>query len=656
DRTAPVLGYADSGSFSETDIPDALRAWLEGYADQIEQLSDDKEYTLPRRVTGERTAAIEPMITTRWSQRAPYNGQCPTFEGEAGQSATGCVATAMAQIMNYWQHPTDPLPASTGYSYTKNNVEHIVGAIEAHTIDWNALKDTYSNTEKDDNLAWLLRHCGQTARMKYTYTSSSTQNPKALAALKTFGYNPNMHSLQRSDYGIGEWENIIYDELADKRPVYYSGDSPTGGHAFICDGYDGGGYFHINWGWAGKSDGYFLLSLLSPKEQGTGGSAGGYASDQTAIVGIQIATSEPIATLPLSCVGHSYTGGYVKFNFMNNSGNESTTFDFGFGILLEDGTVSEHATTKGKTLELTSIKMVGINKAAGYKGQTIKMVPIGKLSSDTDYVNLWQDGKYYSVTTDSEGKISAATLGGVPTLDVVATTDADLHRTDAQVHFTLTNNDASAEYQQPVLFYVVAKDPSGNLHTMREVNTTLYLRPGESYVINSDFVNDATNIWMGNGIGDYTFYLTTSETDVTTEGVVLASTTVANPGYVISGKIEGDRIPGASQTVSFTITNVGTSALEEKTYYIIKVPPTGTATVSTGETLSIAVGESYTFTKTLATDESIPGTYTFHFTNVKNMTSPLATETVALVVPTFDVTTVIEGPPFAGCSQTVTYT
>lgn len=221
---------------------------------------------------------------------------CPTIEGEPGRSVTGCVATAMAQIMYYHKWPvaeTKAIPA-----YQMSNGELIAGANPV-TLDWDAMQSTYTGSEAEDDpaakaVAQLMVLCGKGVQMAYSYYSSGAGDGAVVNALKSyFDYDGAIHRISRADYANADWEKAIYDELAAQRPVYLSGTSlsasGTVGHAFVCDGYDGQGLFHINWGWGGMSDGFFRLTLLNPDDHGTGGNngSGGYSMGEAAIIGIQ---------------------------------------------------------------------------------------------------------------------------------------------------------------------------------------------------------------------------------------------------------------------------------------------------------------------------------------------------------------------------------
>ncbi len=296
DRAVPILGYADSGSFDPENIPDNMRAWLQGYADEMASLnsSNAAPATAPALAPMTVRTPIAPLVQTHWNQKAPcYNDLCPVYAG-TNKSATGCVATAMAQAMYYTEKKADNATTTTTAeipSYT-SVITH--PAIPAGTeIHWSLMQLSYDGSEpaaQQEAVAQIMYWCGVSVQMSYGYESSSNTTMVANALPSYFGYSSETtKGVSRSWYTYGDWLNIIYNELAQERPVVYGGQSSGGGHEFIVDGYDTEDYFHVNWGWGGTSDGYFKLSALNPDEQGIGGSSStdGYHLGQDAVIGIQ---------------------------------------------------------------------------------------------------------------------------------------------------------------------------------------------------------------------------------------------------------------------------------------------------------------------------------------------------------------------------------
>ena len=307
DRTTPILGYSDTGSINFDDMPDGLRYLLEGYEQQMEVLASDAyagDYRNSSPLRASALADIAPMISTQWSQGEPYNDLCPLIDGE--RTVTGCVATSMAQVMNYYKYPTASTAAIPSYSVTtedKNRASYNldVAALDATTFSWGDMLDNYTSENSGTDaqkqaVAKLMQYCGSSIEMFYGLGSNggseAYQEDVPYALTTYFGYDGGVRYANRMNYSYEAWVNMIHSELKASRPVILGGQSCGGGHSFVCDGYkyeNESDYFHINWGWGGASDGFFLLSLLNPDEQGIGGSStlDGFSFGQVAIVGIR---------------------------------------------------------------------------------------------------------------------------------------------------------------------------------------------------------------------------------------------------------------------------------------------------------------------------------------------------------------------------------
>ena len=295
DRTIPILGYADKGNLDVDKLPTNVKVWLEGYAKQIQVLGDAAISTPSRRVIG---PAVAPLLTCHWNQGRPYNNLCPGEDAWTENCPTGCVATAMAQVMYYHKWPQGETAPMSWYNPTPTT-----------TFKWDLMKDeyNYSDTgEAADAVAELMIFCGAAVEMSYSRWESSA-SVEATNMIKYFGYSTAAKTVQRRSYSTEEWEGIIYNELKNARPVLYDGQSGTngysysGGHEFVVDGYDDKGLFHVNWGWGGQSDGYFALSILNPYDKGTGGgtSENGFTILQGAIIGLQPPYEGEVAASPI---------------------------------------------------------------------------------------------------------------------------------------------------------------------------------------------------------------------------------------------------------------------------------------------------------------------------------------------------------------------
>jgi len=292
DQMPEVVGYTTNGTFDAETAPDGLIYYLEQYEATLDAVKagDAQTNANVKLLTDRRKAGsilpISPLVKTKWNQMEPFNNLCPLYNDE-DRSATGCVATAMAQIINYYH--------TSGQALEKTIPSHRsdISDIIPTTYDWANMKNEYISGSYTDEeataVATLMLHCGIAVRMSYGSSSGSSIS-SAYSALKEY-FNADSHSLliYRSDYALAQWLTILDNELNASRAIYLSGQSYRGsGHAFICDGRDNKGYYHINWGWGGMSDGYFDITILSPSEQGTGGSSygTGFGSNVAAIIGL----------------------------------------------------------------------------------------------------------------------------------------------------------------------------------------------------------------------------------------------------------------------------------------------------------------------------------------------------------------------------------
>ena len=257
DRAAPVLGYGDNPLDPEA-MPCNLQGLLSVYKSQIEWLQVHPDARAPGRAPAS-TTVVEPLLSCTWSQSAPYYDLCPMVKGK--HCVTGCIATAMAQVMYYWHYPSE-LPDL--HSYITGYYHIPVPALPVTTVQWDDMLDGYSMpyTEAQGlSVATLMRYCGQATSMEYGTDGSGSGSWNQLSGLLLFGYNQTTRLLHRDDYETDEWNAMMLEDLSLGRPILYTGSGEGGGHAYVVDGYDGYMY-HINWGWEGSWNGYFMLDAF----------------------------------------------------------------------------------------------------------------------------------------------------------------------------------------------------------------------------------------------------------------------------------------------------------------------------------------------------------------------------------------------------------
>lgn len=317
-RANAVLGYTENGTYEEALQIPAFRSWIEGCQEAMQWLSNNAteakaakkspQYNIPDMVatSADNTmslvipgrqyvpdaslpSSVKPLLgELEWHQNEPYNRLCPeiTKDNEKVKCATGCVATAVAQIMKYYEWPKQ---GTGSHSYTWKGGDEPV-ELEADfsksVYDWDNMLSNYKKVEYNDvqanAVAKLMSDVGIALDMDYGPQSGAITVLPAEALSTYFGYNKGMQFYERYYYNYVEWNNLIKKELAELRPVYIGGINAYEdvGHAFVLDGYDEDGYYHVNWGWGGMSNGYFDINLLDPDFQGTGGSKDNYPAVQ----------------------------------------------------------------------------------------------------------------------------------------------------------------------------------------------------------------------------------------------------------------------------------------------------------------------------------------------------------------------------------------
>ena len=291
DNSEQVLGYSTTGHIDPEAMPDNLKYYLDELvkeAASVESNVTGGARKVKRLAPTKR--AIAPLITTHWDQDSPFNNMVPYViknNGDTVRCVTGCVATAMAQLMNFYKYPDATIADIPGY--TSKSSGFVIDTIPAGTtIDWDNMADIYdwnsnSTPAQCDAVAKLMYLCGVSVRMDYG-VSASGASTSITPFTKYFGYGSQVKKCEKKDYSSLTWFNLIYNELAEGYPLYSAG----GSHAYVIDGYDGDNMFHFNWGWGKGSDGYYLLSAFSEYyPDGTTGSTTSFTSGQSVIIGLR---------------------------------------------------------------------------------------------------------------------------------------------------------------------------------------------------------------------------------------------------------------------------------------------------------------------------------------------------------------------------------
>lgn len=336
DRTPDILGYSMHGKLDIDNLPCNVSWLLNCYKQVLDSLAmmpdSDLGRKANRRSPSSPKAEIEPLITTHWGQGAPYNNQCPEYNSQ--KCLTGCVATAMAQIINYHHWPQGN--TSTVDSYTTSSLGIEVPQLGATSFNWNNMTD--------DEVAKLMRYCGQAVHMDYTLGASGAIDPSD-AFINVFGYSKSTKRWGGKKFSATELEDLVYKELTDGRPVFYTGSNSSGGHAFVVDGYNDG-CFHINWGWNGDQDGYFILTGLTedvmpyPFSYNTELTIGIQPQAQSAELSPVIA--DLCNFIPRSAYRNNSSESFIQqLSFSSNllSDFDGTTYQIGYGLYNENGSL-----------------------------------------------------------------------------------------------------------------------------------------------------------------------------------------------------------------------------------------------------------------------------------------------------------------------------
>ena len=327
DCVVPIIGYSTTERFSVQGMPDNIRSWLAVCDEQIrfyrslpdgiptEDRSAERAGLRARwdalyngmRPDPPLNTAVLPLLSTRWDQSPYYNNLCPYNSSYGQRTVAGCVATATAQIMKYWNHP------ATGYG-SHSYIHTTYGSQSANfgttTYAWSSMPDSLSSSSTSAQInavATLMYHVGVAVEMDYGLASDGgsmafnynetgnapTYGSASVACAENalryyFKYRSSIHHVSYSDYSQSQWITILRHELDNNRPMLYSGFDADGGHSFVCDGYNNSGLFHFNWGWGGYCDGYYAVGSLNPSAGGTGGNTTyTFNLKNTIVIGIQ---------------------------------------------------------------------------------------------------------------------------------------------------------------------------------------------------------------------------------------------------------------------------------------------------------------------------------------------------------------------------------
>ena len=569
DRTEPILGYVEQGSFDPENIPENMRSWLQLYADQIKYIVDnDLQPDSPQLKTRNKVRgtkhSVPELLTTRWNQGSPYNILCPKYYKEDGTQhypATGCTATAMAQVMYFYKHPEKTkavIPAHSNTYTLDNGTTKTVTAksIPRNTvIDWDNMRDTYSwqgesyANAQDTAVANLMLLCGQSVKMGWG--PSSGANFSAEAYINYFGYDNSCYVGERRDYSIDDWFDMLYNEIEQGYPVLFSGFSSGGGHAFVLDGFDGENLFHLNWGWGGGSNGWFLVGILNPGDNsgiGASSSSDGYSMSQRALFNLRLPDNNNADTY-LFIKDVAVTGGTsIKATFENRTGATSS-FHAAIVKQEEDGSYS----VVGSQQSITSMASNSSQtKTFSIKNKlpegTYKLSPASKPLRGT----IWRPkynlrNHYIEAVVDSAGAVTLTPVdisnGNSVSIDTIVFPGLRIAGQEQEVKVTYRNN--GNEYFKEIRFF--ASQTNEKIYT--ESRSIVAVRKGETVDVSYFFTPEETgvyNLWFCTGsdgsgqVGTGTMEIV-EESQAVKANLSVSSYTISN---LVSGAVYGKRLVG----------------------------------------------------------------------------------------------------------------
>lgn len=632
DRTPEILGYVDNGSFDEENIPDNMKSWLQLYVDQIKFLIDnnitvDKRALKARALAQATRHSVPILVTTRWNQGKPYNITCPNYYKEDDTEeesplplksgpATGCTATAMAQVMNFYKYPAKLKAQIPGYTITyyskKNGSSKSVTqkAIPRNTaIDWDNMQDRYNWEDghvanvHDSAVANLMHMCGQAVNMHYG--PSSGANFSAEAYIKYFGFDTSCYVGERGNYTIDDWFSSIYNELAQGYPVLFSGFSSGGGHAFVVDGFDGEQLFHLNWGWGGGSDGWFLIGILNPGDNsgiGASSSSDGYSMSQRALFNLRLPDNNNADTY-LFIKDVSVNGTSIKATFENRT-TTAGSFHTAIVTLDDDGELS----VVGNQQTISSMA-AGSSQTKSFtiKGKlpegTYKLSPASKATKN----DVWRPkfnlrNHYIEAVVDTAGNVTLTPVdisnGYSISIDTIVFPGSRIVGKEQEVKVTYRND--GDEYFREVRFFASQTDEK--IYT--ESRSIVAVRKGETVEVSYFFTPEEVgtyNLWFCTG-SDGSGQVGTGTMEVISEAEAKKATLAVNSFTITnssSDNVYGNRLIG-----TVNVRNSGKEPFNGKIKLQLWHQPggSGTAWSSTSYSVEMSIAPSKTATASFEYD------------------------------------------------------
>ena len=474
-----ILGYSTHGTFDYDQAPDNLRWWLSQYTEQIAHAEAPSDEALAASAAHRAKAAstrndVAPLVPTTWNQDYPYNSEIPVYDSYGSRYATGCVATAMAQVMKRWNYPNQ---GQGSYSYTSSN-RTFSADFGNTTYDWDNMLTSYKGVAYTDEnvkaVGTLMYHAGVAVRMSYgTYESSAFGLSCGSALVKYFGYDKSVRQEARDYFSDEAWEELIYNELSAGRPVLYSGDkaNSSSGHEFVCDGYQAStNMFHMNWGWGGVYNNYFTLrgdNTLVPSGLGTGGynrlqevtvnikpDEGGDPTPQIVLQKISNPMSMTVNNKEVDDYAYDKTMGSQTATYTIRFMNSSCVFNQ-VVYFPDDANVNVQAGVKVVDRETSTVQYYNVGnpvllKSYDYLPSVFNTTSKGTISfelNDFQYNGTYEFHPVFHIEGSEEWKdIEVLASEKIPTITIMGAEN----RIPGKVHFVFSNSELMVEESVPI--------------------------------------------------------------------------------------------------------------------------------------------------------------------------------------------------------------
>ena len=551
DAVPAVIGILDAPVTAGTPMPDQLKWWLSEYGRELKYVTEHYGKNLGSvispakigslkimapgtgKVNDRRTAdraAIQPLLKTTWNQMEPYNAQAP------GNCPTGCVATAMAQVMKYHAYP-DKGRGRASASYNNGTLSMDLSTV---TLKWDQMLDNYPNAtsgtaDNRDAVASLMKVCGYSVGMSYAKSASGApSNALVNGLVNRFSYDQSCYYDKREFYSTETWIDMLYNELANGRPVLYGGRDSEAGHQFVCDGYNTSGNFHFNWGWGGAYDGYFSVNSLVPSGQGTGGNEGGFNYSQDAVFNVMKPQS---GSKPAEAWLSTYSSNVAGGQIVATASNRTVTLTVAGGVVIYNGSGTDFVGKVGYTLQDAA----------------------GNVSAYEMFSNINLAPSYFS-TSSYQATLPASVKDGVyvftPVYQITGTNDwrrirqpytADQKITVTLANGTITKCEQSEPNEDPENpEYGEGGGTPAEVLTFSDAKTTTGFNAGEDYNFTVTIANS------GKEAVSYTLFAPVLDTE----------------GYIVCEYQEQEVSLAAGEAKTYTFTGTIDSDVEAGNYYL----------------------------------------------------------------------------------------